>query len=840
LSRTALTRGLLALAVVTPGLALGAVHPLVLAAYVGLAAILLVLLALGGRRSPGPRLDLASILLLGMAVYTGLQLVPLPSGLVELISPTAHAVRSRALAPLGIETAAWMPLTLDRTLTVLELGKLLFYLAVYWTCYSVARRSGSKFTLRLIVAAAAAAAAVLLAHKILMLDQIYGFYEPVHLGPRGERVSAPLINENHMAALLGFGAAIAIGQALEVEERSSRIMLALLAALIGGSLLLTLSRGGIAAFVAGQLVFIALRVLTRITRRSEPGRARQLAWVPLGLTLSLALGLFAAQDAIIGEFAANNNQKIEMLGQGLPLIGKFAGTGVGRGAFWVGFPLVSDWAAGTTYTHAENVLVQLLVDYGVIVGGLALLGFAVIMGRQLLRPPRRAWQAAALAALAAFGVHNLVDFNLEIPAVAVLAVALLATLNEARGADSTTSDRRRRHAPKLLVLATAAGALSVGALIFLSSGLDIDREGRGLRAALSQNDPAPFSDAQIRPLLERHPADWYIPFLVGVERYRAGDQNPLPWFARALELNPSAASAHLWVGRTMLRSGRLDQGMLEIRLAARLRPGLAREGARFLVSVAPRFADLKKVAVDRDDKLLLWGALASELASRNLEREAEAADLAVLKVEPREPRSLARQARRLKARGEIAAARELVERLRALPDYRPSAALIESEIHRSQGEPERAVAALERAIEADPTHQGLLRALAWAAQRAGRHDRAIEAAELLGARATGTKARAAAAVLEGDLERAEGRVQAALACYRQAHALIPSDLALLERIVDLAEQHGDLVRAIESLRKMVNLQPANADWKARLERLEDQTRARRRAPSVNDDAPGND
>ena len=118
MSRHLACRIALALAVVTPGLALGAVHAAVLAAYVGLAAVMLVLNGLGSRRAGGSPPDLAAALLLGMIAFTALQLIPLPAGLVELLSPAAHEVRARALAPLGAAAPAWMPLTLDRTLTM--------------------------------------------------------------------------------------------------------------------------------------------------------------------------------------------------------------------------------------------------------------------------------------------------------------------------------------------------------------------------------------------------------------------------------------------------------------------------------------------------------------------------------------------------------------------------------------------------------------------------------------------------------------------------------------------------------------------------------------------------
>ncbi|MBW2276958.1 MAG: hypothetical protein JRF63_05660 [Deltaproteobacteria bacterium] len=829
--RTIFVRALLGLVVIAPGLALGAVHAPVLAVFLALGAVIFGYLTLRPQGLSRTRFDLPSILLIGLALFTAFQLLPLPSGIVELISPNAYEIRARAMEPLGLQAPSWMPLTLDATLTVVELGKLWLYLAVYWLAVSWTRRHGSSQILTMVVLAGLASAAVLLAHKILMLDQVYDFYTPLHKRMYSSgNISAPLINPNHMGALLGLSAAAAIGQALAASARSRRILMIGVAALIGGSLLLTLSRGAIAAFVAGQLLFVLVRTVSRATGREGGEPKRNLAWLPLGLALSLALGLFAAQDAIIGEYLEGDFHKLELFREGLPLVGDFPAVGVGRGAFWVAFPMVSEWAARVTFTHAENSVLQLLSDWGVLFGGIALLGFGLIIARRLIQPPARLRPTAALVGLVAFGLHNLLDFNMEIPGVAVLAVVLLGTLvgsEEAGRGRSPTRKRRGLVVPRAVLAVAAAITLALAAVTGLyAARYSIDGEERALREALARDDSPAFSDENMEQRLKRHPASWYLPFLAGVHTFHVGAGNCLPWLSRALEVNPSAASAHLYAGRALLRVGKLDQAMLELRLASRGNPKLAPPAARFLVGALPRFDRLSKMAVDREDKLLLWGALARELAVRGLDEEAEAADLAVLTVDPNEPRSLARQARRMIKREQLDDALELAERLDEQPDFRPAAAILEAEVHRKRQDAEAELSALVKGLHRSPRHPGLLRELAWAAQRAGDHDRAMRTAAELRATATDESKRSRAAVLEGDLERNEGRIDAALARYRQAYAMNPSNPSLLKRIANLAQSHGDDLRALEALRKLVNIDPANQEWRRRLDELEKKGRTK--------------
>ncbi len=814
--RELVMQGLLSLMIIAPTLALGAVHPPVLAVFLIPVAALFIYLIITPRIG-SVRLDLPGAIFLGLILFTLFQLVPLPASLVKLVSETTYDVRSSALRPMTSDLPSFMPLTLDATLTVTELGKLILYLAVYWTCLIWTHRRGSKFVLNLVIGAGVAAAMVFLAHKILLLDKVYGFYTPIHMIFGTERSSAPLINENHMAGFLGICSAVAIGRALSVHDRSKRILMISLSGILGGALLLTVSRGGIAAFVCGQCLFILLRVLQRLRDDNKGGTsARQhLAWLPIGLALSLGLGLFAAQDVIIGEFVRGDAKKLELVFEGLPLVGRFWTTGVGRGSFWVGFPLVSDLSARTTFTHAENAVVQILADWGVLVGTAALLGICYAVGRFLVKPPRKVQHVEVLAALVAFGLHNLVDFNMEVPGVAVLVVALLAVLQ-----GNHVSSRKKRIIPRPVIGILAAGAIAASATIgFYVGAHNLDSEERRYRQAFVEHNPEPFSEESLKAALSRHPADWYLPFIVGVHHFHEGLVNPLPWLARSIELNRSSASAHLYVGRTFLKAGKLDQAMIEFRIASLFNPVFARSVAEFLVSYNPSFEKLSKIAVGREDKVLLWGALASVFAARGIADESEAADNAILAVFPMDPRSLGRHANRLAGKGEMEGALELARKLAIHPDYGPASALIQARIYEKQNQLNRAIEVLEKEVARSKKHPGLIRALALGRQRAGDYQGALRAASMLRVQATSIESRAKVALLEAHLAVAEGRIQEALAAYRQAHTLVPSDLTVLRRIADLSQKHGDRRRAIEALRKLRSADPDNASYGQRLKRL---------------------
>ena len=69
----------------------------------------------------------------------------------------------------------------------------------------------------------------------------------------------------------------------------------------------------------------------------------------------------------------------------------------------------------------------------------------------------------------------------------------------------------------------------------------------------------------LRAVLSRHPADWYIPFLVGVRQFHLELGNPLPWFVRALELNPRFSTAVWKLGHVYRQQGRYPEALEQFR-----------------------------------------------------------------------------------------------------------------------------------------------------------------------------------------------------------------------------------------------------------------------------------
>jgi O-antigen ligase len=376
-------------------------------------------------------------LLIALHALVLLQLVPLPPALLRLASPGSFAHYDRlSLLPL----AAWRPVSVNPADTARGLCFLaalsLLYLAVF------REFDGERWRRRLyavVIAAGALLAVVgLLQAASLTPTRIYGLWQP-----RWDwGVFGPYVSKNHFAGYMVMAVPLALAFAAESlialrgEWRARRVgwvalggatgnavvRRAALALLLMVGLLAAQSRGGIAAFAVAALVLpLALR-----QRRLAGGAVVALAlaasaWMVLGGTLRVleARGLQSNRLALWADAAR--------------MVKDFPLLGVGFNAFGSAYIRYQQVDRYEWYGEAHNEYLQALVDTGVV--------GALLFGALLFTIYRRAFRSARLgpldagrlASLLALGVHNLVDFNWQIPANAATFVAL-AALAARRGA----------------------------------------------------------------------------------------------------------------------------------------------------------------------------------------------------------------------------------------------------------------------------------------------------------------------------------------------------------------------------------------------------------------------
>ena len=279
---------LLALALVSPW-AFGSAEPtyefLLTTGILLLAALWAAHAAFGGPSRF--RLDLVSICLGGLALWSLVQLVPLPEGLVGVVSP-ARAEWHRTLLPEQLEVlpgesgprprSSWLPLTVEPAATRTFLARVLGVLVVYAAARNWLASRASFVRLGWAAAVNGVALAVFaLGHLMSAPRETVYWTIPVD----GSGAFGPFINRNHYPDYVALCAGLALGLLLPRRSASRPpeleswllaprgLLLAGAVALILASVPFSLSRGGLLALLAG----VAGDVAVGSGRRARPGRA---------------------------------------------------------------------------------------------------------------------------------------------------------------------------------------------------------------------------------------------------------------------------------------------------------------------------------------------------------------------------------------------------------------------------------------------------------------------------------------------------------------------------------------------------------------------------------------
>ena len=377
-------------------------------------------------------------------------------------------------------------------------------------------------------------------------DRIYGQASEFLTTPFGSYV-----NHNHFAGLLGMGVAVALGCALGLLRRAGGptpaalclfgLGLGLLAAHLASR-----SRGGLLSLLGGLAGLVLLLSLVPSRRR---GRARSRLTIGL-LTLAgvLGFGLLAIPESarlhltslLGGAHDSSGQYRLDVARGTLRLALSHPLLGSGLGAYADAFPRLKLAHGEVRTTHAESDVLEFLAESGLL--GLALVGWLSVLAFRGLRdrlthgrdPARKGLALAAAAACLTLGIHSLLDFNLRLPANALVFASLLGLAAAPRSAPRSWGGTK------------TAGAATAVCLLFAVLSAYRAWGALTLDAARAQADPHARIAALTRTV-GRHP------YLADAYRERA-----LAW--RSLALKRRAAQP------------RLDKAGQDLERALALRP----------------------------------------------------------------------------------------------------------------------------------------------------------------------------------------------------------------------------------------------------------------------------
>jgi O-antigen ligase len=579
------TLGVLGLLVVFGPLATGAVRPQDLVVLQGLAALALLLWALRAVLSPDHRL---------------------------LWPPACWAML--AFSGYVVVRALQSDLTY---VAERELVRMLLYTATFFLVINqVRRQEAASGLVYLLTVLGILISAYAIYQFVTKSDSVWGFTRPEAYAGRG---SGTYICPNHLAGflamLLPLTASVTLGGRTPVV---GRLFLGYGVLVMLAGLGVTLSRGGWIAAGAGLFALGLLYVA-----------GRQPAWRGWCLLAVLVLsGILVAQHSLFARQRASQSVENITTGDSVELrLSLWSSArlmwrdhfwwGVGPGHFDHRFPAYRGYSAQTRPGYAHNDYLNTLADLGlvgtllltVVLGATGFIAWQVLRGVSRSRDDfgakasdRWALVTGAGAGLVSLAVHSVVDFNLQIPANALLAVFLVALVN-AHGRYASGRYWVRLRGGSRWAVAVLMVALAIGLVLPARSIL---QESRWLKVAGQPQQPAAVRltalqhAARIRPdnfetthaLGEAHrqiswaghsgyeeharqaigwyensaganPFDPYNPARIAMcldwlDRH----SEALPYYERALELDPNNHYLHILRGWHHLQTEQYDEARI--------------------------------------------------------------------------------------------------------------------------------------------------------------------------------------------------------------------------------------------------------------------------------------
>ncbi|MBX7196315.1 MAG: hypothetical protein K1X94_29955, partial [Sandaracinaceae bacterium] len=400
-------------------------------------------------------------------LWTVLQAVPVPCGLVEWIAPDSFEHVSRTAAVFGTDERCTITQDPGRTREEVLKGLTLVSLLVSASLVGALRRRDTL--IQIVVIACSALAVVAVAHALADAPAIWGMYRPTN----GSAALGPFVNPNHLGGLMALGAPAAFGLGTSSRQRTRRFQWMGAGVLLLGVLALAMARGAVLAGLAGLGLFGALTARHNVEHVRADGRTwlDKLLLRPMTLAALPVVGAafviagVAGLDRVQRELGETDVGKLELAARALVMAATGPWVGVGRGAFGVAFVERTD-AGRVRFEYAESFPAQWAVDWGIVVGPIIVIALGIVLIRAV-RQADHPHLRGAVAGVCAYAIQNLVDFGLEELGSAAVAVVLLASVATNRASSTLDLASARRAVASAIV----AGGLAVFGLALLGPSI---------------------------------------------------------------------------------------------------------------------------------------------------------------------------------------------------------------------------------------------------------------------------------------------------------------------------------------------------------------------------------
>ncbi len=535
----------------------------------------------GGRRAVYEMPGIIPLFL--FIAYIAFQLLPLPSGVIRVVSPGTYALS--AASALADGPVGWLCISINPKATAMEFFRLTSYAACYILAVQLlADRALLKRTITVIAAFASFLAFLGIMQHILPNGRLFWIREL----RQGGHPFGPYVNPDHYAGLMEMLFPLVLclflfyrpgdtyGSfrerlfgALENRMTNVHILLGLSAVVIATSIFLTFSRGGIASLCISTAAFGGMLMMKDKVKKS--GKVIAVVFI----LILLSVGWFG-WNPVFQRFG-NVKEEVDMAAMrpvmwsdSLNIIGDFPLFGTGFGSFVHIYPKYRTISAPGILEHAHNDYLELFAESGII--GAALLAWFLV---EVLLKSFRSFSgrkelysiylfAGTAAGLTAILSHGFVDFNLQVGANGLyffflLGLAVSAAHTRMREGLGETSLKKSER-PSLGLLRRGSVLITALCIVFnigllLGEGAFASVSDLAFLPGPSKQDLAKIRDMSHRAaLLDPLEASYYRG--AADAEWRLGDvRAALADYRRAVRLDPARGEYVQMLGLLMTNTG---------------------------------------------------------------------------------------------------------------------------------------------------------------------------------------------------------------------------------------------------------------------------------------------
>lgn len=418
--------------------------------------------------------------LLCFLVYILLQLIPLPSGIIAIISPEIYNLYQTTQS--FEKPIQWMSLSINQKATTAEFFRILCYGTFYiLTVQILTDRKLFKRVITVLVVFASVLSLFGILQHVLSNNKIFWLRELT----MGGTPFGPYVNRNHYAGLMEMLFPLVLGlflyykphvsyksfrekiaELFNLQRTNIHILLGFAGVLIGTSVFLTLSRSGIVSLCLSMALFGFMVTVSGMSR------ARGIIIMIVFLLIALSVGwfgwgpIFERFEKVMNAQGDISEQRLQLWSDSGHIIRDFPATGTGFGSYINIYPRYRTISGDAIADHAHNDYIELLSNGGVI-AFLILLWFILTVLYKSFKTYIQRHELysiyiflGCIAGIISLLMHSTTDFNLHIGAnglyfVFLFGLAVSAANTRLREGLSETYLRKKPFPVKIMVVVIA-------------------------------------------------------------------------------------------------------------------------------------------------------------------------------------------------------------------------------------------------------------------------------------------------------------------------------------------------------------------------------------------------